>query len=203
MRYALLTGFQQSIMNFGIVLVQGLVNTFGATLMAAFAAGVKIDAFAYMPAQDFGNAFSTFVAQNTGAGESRRVRQGFRSALLISAIFSILVSVIVFIFARSLIGIFIDKADVEVINIGAAYLRLEGAFYILIGFLFLLYGLYRGLGRSGISVVLTVLSLGSRVLIAYICAPAFGYTAIFLAIPIGWLLADLIGFSAWLKVRNI
>ena len=55
---------QQSIMNFGILLVQGLVNSFGATVMAAFAAGVKIDSLAYMPVQDFGNAFATYVAQN-------------------------------------------------------------------------------------------------------------------------------------------
>lgn len=198
-RFSLLTGFQQSVMNLGIVLVQGLVNTFGAALMAAFAAGVKIDAFAYMPVQDFGNAFSTFAAQNTGAGEQGRVRQGFRSALLISAIFSIAVTAAVFIFARPLIGIFIDRADVEVISIGAAYLRIEGVFYVLIGFLFLLYGLYRGLGRAGMSVILTVISLGSRVLVAYTCAPVWGYTAIFWAIPVGWLLADAFGFAVWLK----
>lgn len=201
-RFSLLTGIQQSVMNFGIVLVQGLVNTFGAALMAAFAAGVKIDAFAYLPVQDFGNAFSTFAAQNTGAGEKQRVRQGFRSALLISAAFSIAITVLVFIFARSLIGIFIDRADVEVISIGAAYLRMEGLFYILIGFLFLLYGLYRGIGRAGISVILTVLSLGSRVLIAYTCAPVFGYTAIFWAIPLGWLLADLVGFGIWFMQKK-
>ena len=63
-----LTCIQQSIMNFGILMVQGLVNSFGTTVMAAFAAAVKIDSFAYMPVQDFGNAFSTYIAQNYGAG---------------------------------------------------------------------------------------------------------------------------------------
>ena len=67
MNYSLLTCVQQSVMNFGILMVQGLVNSFGVNVMAAFAAAVKIDAFAYLPVQDFGNAFSTFVAQNTGA----------------------------------------------------------------------------------------------------------------------------------------
>ncbi len=66
--FSLLTCVQQSVMNLGILLVQGLVNSFGTTVMAAFAAAVKIDAFAYMPVQDFGNAFSTFIAQNYGAG---------------------------------------------------------------------------------------------------------------------------------------
>ena len=62
-----LTCIQQSVMNFGILMVQGLVNSFGSVIMAAFAAAVKIDSFAYLPVQDFGNAFSTFVAQNYGA----------------------------------------------------------------------------------------------------------------------------------------
>lgn len=202
MRHSLLTGIQQSVMNLGIVLIQGLVNTFGASLMAAFAAGVKIDAFAYMPVQDFGNAFSTFAAQNTGAGKSRRVQQGLRAALLLSAAFSILVSAAVFLLARPLIGIFIDGGDAEVIGMGAAYLRVEGLFYVLIGFLFLLYGLYRGVGRAGMSVVLTVISIGSRVLLAYSLAPVFGYTAIFWAIPIGWLLADILGFTVWLRIKK-
>ena len=65
--FSVLTCVQQSIMNLGILLVQGLVNSFGPTVMAAFAVAVKIDAFAYMPVQDFGNAFSTFIAQNYGA----------------------------------------------------------------------------------------------------------------------------------------
>ena len=67
-------------MNFGILMVQGLVNSFGPVIMAAFAAAVKIDSFAYMPVQDFGNAFSTFIAQNYGAGEKERIRKGIRSA---------------------------------------------------------------------------------------------------------------------------
>lgn len=59
--FSLLTCIQQSVMNLGILMVQGLVNSFGTVVMAAFAAAVKIDAFAYMPVQDFGNAFSKFI----------------------------------------------------------------------------------------------------------------------------------------------
>lgn len=72
---SLLTCVQQSIMNFGILMVQGLINSFGTVVMAAFAAAVKIDSFAYMPVQDFGNAFSTFVAQNYGAEKPERIRK--------------------------------------------------------------------------------------------------------------------------------
>lgn len=86
---SLLTCVQQSIMNFGILMVQGLVNSFGPVIMAAFAAAVKIDSFAYMPVQDFGNAFSTFIAQNYGAGEKERIRKGIRSAAACSWCFAL------------------------------------------------------------------------------------------------------------------
>ena len=87
---SLLTCAQQSAMNFGILLIQRLVDSFGPVTMAAFAAAVKIDSFAYLPVQDFGNAFSTFVAQNYGAGQRQRIRRGFRDATLVSAGFSAL-----------------------------------------------------------------------------------------------------------------
>ena len=94
-----LSGFtclQQSVMNFGILMVQGIVNSFGATVMAAFAVAVKIDTIAYMPVQDFGNAFSVFVAQNFGAEKTDRIRQGIRSALLSVLAFCVVISTVVF-----------------------------------------------------------------------------------------------------------
>ena len=64
LRHSFAACVQQSVMNFGILMIQGLVNSFGTAVMAAFAAAVKIDSFAYMPAQEFGNAFSLFISQN-------------------------------------------------------------------------------------------------------------------------------------------
>ncbi len=200
MQYSFLTCIQQSIMNFGILMIQGLVNSFGVTVMAAFAAAVKIDAFAYMPVQDFGNAFSTFISQNFGAGKKERIRSGIRSAIITSISFSMLISVIVFVFAENLMLIFVKPQETEIISIGIQYLRIEGAFYCGIGCLFLLYGLYRGLGKPGISVVLTVISLGTRVALAYILAPipSIGLPGIWWAIPIGWILADICGIGWYL-----
>ena len=193
--YSVLTCVQQSVMNLGILMVQGLVNSFGAPIMAAFAAAVKIDAFAYMPVQDFGNAFSTFTAQNYGAGEKERLRKGLKDALAGSVLFSLAVSAVVFIFARPLMGLFVDSAETQIIAEGVRYLRIEGAFYFGIGILFLLYGLYRAVGRPGMSVVLTVLSLGTRVVLAYALSaiPALGVVGIWWSVPIGWALADIVG----------
>ena len=193
-----LSGFtclQQSVMNFGILMVQGLVNSFGTTVMAAFSVAVKIDTLAYMPVQDFGNAFSTFVAQNTGAQKTERIRRGIRSAVGVSVGFCLVSSLLVCLFAAPLMGLFVEPGETEIIAVGVEYLRIEGMCYCGIGILFLLYGLFRGLGRPGVSVVLTVVSLGTRVALAYLLAPipAVGLKGIWWAVPIGWVLADLAG----------
>ena len=194
--YSILTCLQQSVMNLGILMVQGLVNSFGTVVMAAFAAAVKIDAFAYMPVQDFGNAFSTFIAQNYGAKEDERIRNGLKAAVSISIGFCLVVSLLVFICAKPLMMIFVNEMDV--IKEGVRYLRIEGSFYLGIGCLFLLYGLYRAIGKPAMSLVLTIISLGTRVLLAFILSSIVGVVGIWWSVPIGWFLADLFGFGYYI-----
>ena len=203
-QFSVLTCAQQSVMNFGILMVQGLVNSFGTVVMAAFAAAVKIDSFAYMPVQDFGNAFSTFIAQNYGAGKKDRIRAGIKSAVMVSVAFCIVISLVVWIFAEKLMLIFVQPQETGILAVGVQYLRIEGAFYCGIGCLFLLYGLYRAVRKPGMSVVLTVISLGTRVALAYVLSaiPAIGVAGIWAAVPIGWVLADLVGFLYYGKVRR-
>ena len=199
---SLMTCLQQSAMNFGILLVQRLVDSFGPVIMAAFAAGVKIDTFAYLPVQDFGNAFSTFTAQNYGAGETGRLRKGFQKAVLVSAAFSCVLSLLVCLFAHPLMRIFVKAEETAVLAAGVRYLRVEGFFYLGIGCLFLLYGFYRAVNRPGMSVILTVISLGLRVVLAYILSAPFGETGIWAAIPIGWAIADIVGFAYYFRLRK-
>lgn len=122
-----------------------------------------------------------------------RVRRGFHTAATLSLSFCALVSALVAIFARPLLCMFIDPAASDVLDIGTGYLRSEGLCYVGIGMLFLLYSTWRGLEKAGMSVVLTVISLGLRVLLAYTFAPSAGLYAIWWAIPIGWLAADIVG----------
>lgn len=195
-QFSFLTSLQQSVMNLGIIMVQGLVNSFGTVIMAAFAAAVKIDSFAYMPVQDFGNAFSTFVAQNFGAKKEARIREGIKKAVLMAMAFCIVISIGVFVFAKPLMLIFVQPEETAILAAGVEYLRIEGAFYCGIGCLFLLYGFYRAVKLPGMSVVLTVISLGTRVVLAYALSSieAIGVTGIWWSVPIGWALADLVGF---------
>ena len=202
---SVLTSMQQSIMNLGILCVQGIVNGFGSGVMAAFAAGVKIDSLAYMPLQEFGNAFSTFVSQNSGAGKRERIREGMKIAFILATVFGIIISIIVFIIPGPLMTIFIDSGEAELIAIGSDYLRIEGAFYILIGYLFLFYGIFRALKAPAISLLLTIISLGLRVLLAALLSrTSMGEIGIWMSIPIGWALADTAGviFYRLLKTNH-
>lgn len=203
-QFSFLTCVQQSVMNLGILMVQGLVNSFGPIVMAAFAAAVKIDSFAYMPVQDFGNAFSTFVAQNYGAGKQERIREGARKSVLLVLGFCLVISASVFVFAKQLLLIFVQPYETEILAVGIQYLRIEGVFYFGIGFLFLFYGYYRAVRKPGMSVVLTVISLGTRVVLAYVLSavPQIGVSGIWSAVPIGWILADIVGWIYYKKLQQ-
>lgn len=194
---SLAASVQQSIMNFGILMVQSLVNSFGTVVMAAFTIGVKIDAFAYMPVQEFGNAFSVFVAQNYGANREDRMTQGVRKSVKLVVVFCLMISLLICLFAPELIQLFVDGSEREIIATGTRYLRTEGMFYFGIGLLFLFYGYYRAVELPMMSVVLTVISLGTRVVLSYMLAPKMGEVMIWYAIPIGWILADAVGAGVY------
>lgn len=198
------TGIQQSVMNFGILMIQGLVNSFGTTVMASFAAAVKIDTIAYMPAQEFGNAYSLFVSQNYGADKKERIRKGTLISFAVSAVFCVAISIMICIFAENLMRLFVDANETNIIAEGTRYLRIEGAMYVGIGILFLWYGYFRGISRPHISLLLTVISLGTRVVLSYTLAPhtPLGVTAIWYSIPIGWVLADVVGLCLYRKTNR-
>lgn len=203
--YSFLTCIQQSVMNLGILMVQGLINSFGTNVMAAFTAAVKIDSLAYMPVQDFGNSFSTFVAQNFGAEKIKRIEEGIKKSVNMIFIFCIFISASVFIFAEKLMLIFINPSETEILSIGIQYLRIEGIFYWGIGFLFLLYGFYRAVKKPEMSVILTIISLGTRVILAYFLSSIeyIGILGIWWSVPIGWILADIFGYFYYKKYKNI
>ena len=101
-------------------------------------------------------------------------------------------------------GLFVQQTETEIIAAGVSYLRIEGAFYLLIGILFLWYGFYRAVEKPSMSLILTVISLGTRVVLAYTLSavPSVGVTGIWASVPIGWFLADLAGLLYYLRFRK-
>lgn len=193
--YSLLTSLQQSISSFGMLMVQGLVNTFGSTIMAAYAACSKVDEFANRPLQDLANTFSTYTAQNEGAKKFDRIEEGFKLSLRLILGISLIISLVAYRFAPNLIGVFISKDSVEIIEIGVKYLRRLSIFYFLMGIVIMYYSFFRGLGEMKISIILTILSQFIRVSLSYVLAKtSLGFQAIPISIIIGWFISSIIGF---------
>jgi putative MATE family efflux protein len=203
-RYSLLTSIQQSVMTFGMVCVQGIVNTFGPDTIAAFTAAGKIDSIAYLPVQDFGNAFSTYIAQNKGAKNISRIHEGIKSAVRTIVLFCLVFSTLIFINSKNLMRIFVKANETNVINLGVEYLSIISVFYMLIGFLFMFYGFFRGIGELNTSLILTIISLGTRVVMAYVLSrlPQLAQRGIWWSVPLGWALADIVGFIIYIRMKK-
>lgn len=124
-----------------------------------------------------------------------RIKSGVKQAVISIIIFCLIISSLVFVFSENLMQLFVNSSSTEIIKIGAEYLRTEGSFYIGIGILFMLYGYFRAINKPVVSVVLTVLSLGARVILAYVLSSieSIGVFGIWISIPIGWFIADFAG----------
>ena len=184
--FSITASVQQSVMNFGILMVQGLVNSFGAVVMAAFAAGVKIDTLAYMPAQEFGNAFSLFISQNYGAGKYDRVKKGTRFGAWLSVIVVEIIGIAVYSFAPSLVRIFHD--DPQVVSFGVLQARTVVLFYCLLAFSHAMAGVLRGLGLSKVPMY-TMLGFWCALRICwntFVAAPTGNIQLVFWSYPLTW-----------------
>lgn len=201
-RYSFLTSIQQSVMTFGMLIVQSYVNIFGPDTIAAFASGGKVESIANLPLQDFGNAFGTYVAQNKGANREDRIELGLKSIVKIILIFGLMISALIYFNAGNFMRIFVESSEQNVINIGIEYMSILSIFYTLLGFLMMYYGYYRGIGSLNTSLLLTVISLGTRVLIVATLSPKLGRVVIWWAAPIGWALADLVGSLIYFKTKK-
>ena len=139
-----------------------------------------------------------------GAGQRQRIKKGIKQSVVSVIIFCVCISAVVCGFADTFMGIFVDNSSVEVINAGAVYLRMEGTFYIGIGILFLLYGFYRAVQKPEMSLALTIISLGTRVVLAYALSsiPQIGVIGIWASVPIGWALADVTGLLYMRKMTK-
>ena len=180
---------QQSIVSIGQVFVQSLVNSYGAVVMAGYAAATKIDSVAIMPMVNVGNALSNFAAQNLGAKKPERVKQGYHAALLIAGGIAFFVTVTLFIWGDVFVGAFVDSAsNQEVIKVGVEYLRVVSVFYILMGAMNSTNGVLRSAGDIRWFMGVTFLNFSVRVLLAYILSHFIGAKAVWWAIPAGWAL---------------
>jgi putative MATE family efflux protein len=193
-RIGLPTGFQQSFVSLGMLAVMGIVTTFGTSAIAAYTAAIRIDSFAKMPAFAFSSALSGFTGQNIGANNPLRVKSGLKSTLVISAAYSILISLLIVLFGQWMMRLF--TTDPEVIAIGQDYLVIVTSFYIFFSMMFTYTGLMRGAGATMVPMIVTLVMLWViRVPLSVFLSSQMGVNGIWWALPVSW----IIGFLAtWL-----
>lgn len=184
---------QQSIVSIGNLFVQALVNSYGAVVIAGYAAATKIDSITILPMSNMSNAVSTFTGQNIGAHKTDRVSKGYKAALLMIGVFCAFAALILFLFGRKLVGLFVDSASNQgVIDIGTQYMKIVSIFYFFMGLMVITNGILRGSGDMKVFLASTVTNLSTRVIFAYGLAYLIGQSAIWWAVPFGWIFASTI-----------
>lgn len=191
---------QQSMVSLSMMMMQGLVNSYGKVFVAGYTAATKIDTLAMLPNMNFSNAMSSYTAQNIGADKPERVTEGYRASLFMVLIFSLLITGIIFLFGPNLLGLFLNAgAEGSAMGYGMSYMKTVSLFYVLMGFLFVGNGLLRGAGDMKAFMISSMSNLFVRVIVAYLLAHFIGASAIWWSIPIGWGIGACVSF---LRIRS-
>ena len=187
MRYGGVTALQQLCQPIGKVLIQGQVNALGVEVMAAFNAVTRFDDFACIPEQSIAQGITTFLAQNRGAGKRQRLRGGFGAGLVMELGYGVAVGGVTALLRRPLVALFVTGESAEtVVALGAEYLGVMAALYLLPALTNGFQGFYRGMGRMQVTLLGTLVQISLRVAGTAALAPRAGLTGIAWACGIGW-----------------
>ncbi|HBH49238.1 MAG TPA: MATE family efflux transporter [Bacteroidales bacterium] len=193
LRIGLPSGLQQTFVALGMIALYRIVNDFGTDVVAAYSVAGRIDGLAMIPSMIFGQALSSFVGQNLGAGKTDRVRRGLIATLVYSIAVSFSVALIVIVFRKFFMGVFTETT--EVIEIGAEYLIIVSSCYIIFSIMFALNGVMRGAGDTLIPMFITLFSLWViRVPFAAILSKSMDEIGIWIAVPLAWSVGSLFSF---------
>lgn len=187
LKIGLPSGVQMISVSLGMTVILGIVNTFGTDVIAAYTAAGRIDALAVVPAMIFGQTITSFVGQNMGVSNFKRIIRGVKITFFQSAAICILITTVILIFGSQLILLF--NTDENVIMIGKKYLIIVSSFYILFAAMFVFLGALRGAGDTIIPMFITIFVLwGIRVPVAYFLSKEMGEEGIWWSLPLAWLL---------------
>ncbi|MDR2042987.1 MAG: MATE family efflux transporter [Clostridium sp.] len=193
---------QQSIVSIGMLLVQSVVNSFGSSVLAGYSAGMRVESLCIVPMIATGNAVSTFTAQNLGARQPQRVREGYRFGCLMVLGFEAVICLTLNLFHRSIASSFLQgTAGGAAYETANSYMTFLSWFFVLIGLKSATDGVLRGAGDVGVYMAANLANLSIRVLVANLCAPIWGVRAVWYAVPMGWSVNFLLSFLWFLTGR--
>lgn len=204
LRYGSVTALQQSCQPIGKLLIQGAINPLGVDMIAAFNAVNRIDDYAFTPEQSISHGITTFVAQNRGAGRNDRIRAGFRKGLTLEAAYWVLICLVITLFKKPLVGLFVTEGNDSIVALGSSYLAVMAFFYIFPAFTNGIQGFFRGMGNMSITLIGTFIQTSLRVIFVYLFAPRMGMQGVAYACAIGWscmLLAEVPYYVWYMRER--
>ena len=202
-KIALPSIIQQTTINFGMMLVQSVVNTFGSEVLAGYSASIRIDNIVTVPLSAVGNAMSPYTAQNSGAGKNERIDTGWKSALAIILSFAIAICIILQAFNTEIISLFLGTGgSAAAYRTGEEYLSYLGWFYGILGFAFVTGGVLRGMGKMASFTAASIANLSLRVIGAMVLAPLYGVEIVWYVVPLGWILYFSICYVSYRRLSS-
>ncbi len=184
--YAIPSILQQSFVSVGNIFIQSLINGFGSSVIAGYSSAVKVNTFAITCFSTLGNALSSFTAQNIGAGEEKRVKQGLRAGMGLGIMVGIPFFIGCEFFGSTLMGLFMGEDSGFAMDTGVQFLKIVAPFYFVVCLKLTTDGVLRGAGALKSFMVATFSDLILRVVLGYLLAVPFGTTGIWLSWPVGW-----------------
>ncbi|WP_076647788.1 MATE family efflux transporter [Latilactobacillus sakei] len=195
-------GFQSSIIAIGSIVLQIMLNTLGASAVAAYTAAGKIDQLATQVGNSFGIALATYAAQNYGAREYGRISKGVRQTLTVSIIFSLVMGALIIIFGRPLVNLFIGDQQPQVTALAQIYFRFNSSSYFILAILFAIRYTLQGLGQSFIPTLAGIAELFMRIFAGIILVRMLGFTGASMANPLAWIGSCLVLLSSYFKTMQ-
>lgn len=186
--YSWVSATQQTCLYVGRLLVQGVVNPFGTSAIAAYNSVTRVDSFVLSPGDSFAASVVTYSAQNLGADKPGRIIEGYKKGNIIITLYSAVTALLVFFYSSSIMKFFVPNSEVQVISIGVQYLKIMSVFYVISGFCNIFQGFFRGIGKLRVTLTATLMQIFIRVVLSYLLAPYLGVSSVCYAVGTGWIL---------------
>lgn len=195
-------GIQSTVITFSNVLLQSSVNSFGSTAMAGYTAANNIFGFLYTSINSVSQACMSFTSQNYGAGKKKRMDLVLRDCLILTVVIGLLMGGGAYLFGPELLHIY--TSDEAVIACGMEILLYTTVTYFLCGIMDLIPGALRGMGRSAVPMLLSVIgTVGTRIIWIYLIFPAHRSLAVlFISYPVSWLATIIMQAACFFLVRR-
>ncbi|WP_029488197.1 MATE family efflux transporter [Candidatus Epulonipiscium viviparus] len=193
---------QYSVLSLGIMIVQGAINSFGSLYIAAYTAANKVLNLSLQPLLTYGVALATYVGQNKGAQNFQRIKSGVNTAAAMNIITSIIIWIILTLFSRDLLSLFLDESATEMLDNAVMVLNYVSPFYAAVGFIFIYRNAIQSMGRPFVPMVSGAMELTARIIVAYTLPSWIGFAGICLADPIAWIVGAIPLIIAYYREMN-